>query len=250
MVIERTGFFLMAGVLAAGGAAGWMAHDSGIGQQRRGVAVVTPAPTPPAVAQAEPSSVVVVNLGAPEPDCDDSIGAAGDCPSVGPADEGLCGNRLAKRCADFKESFKPRVAQEAVACLNQLKPGERCDPARINLCGHAALMAACPQVPEPAKGSYVNATTTSPASFTVDHSLVAPSALSIACQSMQGSCAGRPLCPSLADCVQTLTGMNDQGRVRTLECVANHCEDRGLLGCEAAPTDPTSLTPPGAAARR
>jgi hypothetical protein len=249
MIIERTGFLLMAGVLAAGGAAGWLVHDSGIGQQSRGVAVVTPSPSPRIVAKAEPSAVVVVTLGAAEPRCDDSIGTAGDCPRVGPSDEGLCANHLAKRCADFKESFKPRVAQQAVACLNQLKGAERCDPARVNLCGHAALMTACAQIPEPAQGSYVNATTTSPASFTVDPSLVAPSALTIACRSMHGDCAGSQLCPSVSDCLQTMTGMNDQGRVRTLDCVANHYEDRGLLGCEAAPIDPTSARS-GAAARR
>lgn len=245
MIIERTGFLLMAGSLAAGGAAGWLVRDSNVGQERQGVVLATPAPAPAVAATAEPTGVVIVDLAAVAPACDDSAGVAEDCPSMGPSDEGLCGNRIAKRCADFKNSFKPRVAQEAVACLNRLKGNERCDLARIDRCGHAALMTACPQIDEPATGSYVHATTTSPASFTVEPSTAAPSPLVIACKSMEQSCAGHPLAPNLANCMQTLAGMNDQGRARTLSCVASHCEDLGLLGCEAA-ADP----PPGASARR
>lgn len=245
MIIERTGFLLIAGSLAAGGAAGWVVRDSRIGQESGSVLLATPAPAPAVVATAEPTGVVVIDLEAVAPACDDSAGVPAECPSMGPADEGLCGNRVAKRCADFKLSFKPRVAQQAVACLNRLKGNERCDTARIDRCGHAALMMACPQVEEPATGNYVHATTTSPASFTVEPSTAASSALAIACKSMQQSCADHALGPNLADCMQTLAGMNDQGRARTLSCVASHCEDLGLLGCEAA-----ADVPPGASARR
>lgn len=230
----------MAGMLATGGVAGWLVNENDIGQPRRSVVLAEPAPTLPVTARVEPSGVAVVDLEAPATTCDDSIGAAEDCPSVGPADEGLCGNRIAKRCADFKESLKPRVAQQAVACLNRLKGNERCDMERVNLCGHAALMAACPEAVEPATGTYLASTSTKPASFALDRSTNAPSPLAIACKSMSESCVQQPLSPTLADCRQTLTGMNDTGRKRTLACVASHCQDRGLLGCEAAPTEAIS----------
>lgn len=240
MIIERSGFLLIAGALAAGGGAGWLVRDSGIGQQRETVLVATPVPTPVVVAKPEPTGVMVVDSEAVAPACDDSVGAAEDCPNIGPSDEGLCGNRIAKRCADFKESFKPRVAQEAVACLNRLKGKERCDTARLDLCGHSALMTACPEMQEPATGTYIHATTTTPASFTVEPSTKAPSALAIACKSMQQSCADHALGPNVKDCIQTLAGMNEQGRARTLSCVASHCEDLGLLGCEAAAVEPAA----------
>jgi hypothetical protein len=241
MVIERSGFLLMAGALATGGVVGWLVNENDIGQPPRAVVLAEPAPTPPVTARIEPSGVVVVDSHAAPTTCDDSIGAAEECPSVGPADEGLCGNRIAKRCSDFKESLKPRVAQEAVACLNRLKGNERCDMERINLCGHAALMAACPEAVDAATGTYLVSTATKPASFTLDRSTKPPSPLSGVCKSMAESCANQPSSPTIADCRQTLTGMNDAGRARTLACVASHCQDRGLLGCEAAPVEAPPL---------
>jgi hypothetical protein len=219
MVIEKSGFLLMAGTLAAGGVGGWLAHDSkGHAAQTAAVSeapVVAPA--------APPASVVVVEHAPPPPVCDDSVGAAADCPAIGPSDEGMCSNIAATRCADFKLAFKPKVAQSAVSCLRSLKPNEMCDPARVNLCGHTALMAACPDV------SMMPSQT---GSATDTGNAAAPSPVSSACDSIIKSCASVALPPTTADCRQTLSGMTDVGRANMVTCMATHCGDKGLLGCE------------------
>lgn len=217
MIIERSGFLLMAGTLAAGGVGGWMARDSKMHSER---------PTPPVaavVAPAPPASVVVIEHLPPPPVCDDSVGTPGDCPAVGPSDEGMAVNIAAKRCADFKLAFKPKVAQAAVACLRQLKPNEMFDAARVNLCGHTALMAACPDPTPSSQASDGSKLDTPPT----------PSPVSQACDNIVKGCAGVPVAPSMSDCRQTLSGLSDMGRANMTECMANHCGDKGLLGCEA-----------------
>jgi hypothetical protein len=214
MIIERSGFLLMAGTLAAGGAVGWYAHESKAHREPVVEVPVAAAPVAPPVA-----SVVVVQA-PPPPVCDDSVGVPEDCPAVGPSDEGVCSNIAAKRCAEFKSAFKPKVAQAAVACLRHLKGNELCDPARVNLCGHTALMAACPEpTPLPAAS---NAGVNAPSS-----------PVALACDNILKSCVNQPSGPSLADCRQTLSGMSDFGRASMIECMATHCGDKGLLGCEA-----------------
>jgi hypothetical protein len=213
MVIEKGGFLLIAGTLAAGGIGGWMAHDS---RARRDQADVPP---PVAVTPAPVASVVVIDRTPPPPVCDDSVGTPEDCPAVGPSDEGVCSNIAAKRCAEFKSAFKPKVAQAAVACLRRLKGNELCDPARVNLCGHEALMAACPDVTPPA-GNDAGANALS-------------SPVAQACDNIVKGCASLPLGPTTADCRQTLSGMTDLGRATMAECMSTHCADKGLLGCEA-----------------
>ena len=140
---------------------------------------------------------------------------------MGPADEGVCTNFAAKRCADFKSTFKPKVAQAAVACLKSLKGNAACDPARVNLCGHSALMAACPEPPpDSTKLDATGATAASP--------------VATACENIIKGCAGQPLLPTLTDCRQTLSGMSDFGRASMVECMTTHCADKGLLGCEGS----------------
>jgi hypothetical protein len=216
MIIEKSGFLLMAGTLAAGGVGGWLAHDAKTHRER------TPFAEPPTtavpIASAPSAAVSIQRIPAP-PLCDDNLGTIEDCPAMGPADEGVCTNFAAKRCAEFKSAFKPRVAQAAVACLKTLKGNAACDPARVNLCGHSALMAACPEpLPEPTNADGAGTAVSSP--------------VSSACESILKSCAGQPLLPTLADCRQTLAGMSDFGRASMVECMATHCGDKGLLGCE------------------
>jgi hypothetical protein len=207
MIIEKSGFLLMAGSLAAGGIGGWMAHDASTRRAQpvygESTAPVTPVNT--TLSPAAPASVAVVPEHAPPlPACDDnvSVGTIDDCPAMGPADEGVCTNFAAKRCAEFKSAFKPKVAQAAVSCLKNLK-GSVCDPARVNLCGHSALMNACP-VPQPDTSK-------------ADPNAAAPSsAVDTACDSIVKGCAG----------------MTDFGRASMVECMATHCADKGLIGCE------------------
>jgi hypothetical protein len=224
MIIEKSGFLLMAGTLAAGGIGGWMAHDAKThGAQPiygESSAPVTPVNT--TLAPATPASITVVpDRTPPPPACDDnlSVGTIDECPPMGPADEGVCTNFAAKRCAEFKSAFKPKVAQAAVSCLKNLK-GAVCDPARVNLCGHSALMNACPvPAPDATKADTTGAAPSSP--------------VDTACDSIAKGCAGTPVGPTLADCRQTLSGMSDLGRASMVDCMATHCADKGLIGCEA-----------------
>jgi hypothetical protein len=70
------------------------------------------------------------------------------------------------------------------------------------------------------------------------------SPLSATCERVLKSCSGQPLPPTLAECRQTLAGMNEAGRASMLECVTKHCQERGLLGCEAVPMAGIANQPP------
>jgi hypothetical protein len=208
-MVERSGFLLTAAALAAGGFGGWLAHDSKTTAPSADVRpIASVAPVPP--------TVTIIERIPAAPLCDDSVGSVEECPAVGPSDEGIC-QIAAKRCSEYKLAFKPKVAQAAVACLRRLKGQELCDPARVNLCGHTALMAACQ---EPVAAIEAG---------------VAPvaSLVTASCDSIVKSCAGEAPAPTMVDCKQTLSGMSDTGRANMMACVSAHCRDRGLLGCEA-----------------
>jgi hypothetical protein len=230
MAVDRTTFLLIAGALAAAGC------DTNLGR--------TPAPTSaPAAAPsaAQPTAPITVDILQPAavagaPVCDDTQGTAEECPNVGPSDEGVCPSIITKRCNDFKAAMKPRVAAQAVACLRALKGNERCDATRINQCGHAALMTACQEPPRPQKGQFVAASGATPASVTVTPDATPDtSPVTAACNNIMRSCGEKSLNPTLADCRQTLVGLNDSGRANMVDCVSAHCSDKGLYGCEAQP---------------
>jgi hypothetical protein len=239
MIVDRTSFLLMAAALAAGGC------DTNLGR------APTPAPATPAAAAsaAPPSGPIVVDILQPPAvsgavACDDSQGTAEECPTVGPSDEGVCPNVIAKRCSDFKAAMKPRVAAQAVSCLRALKGNERCDLARINHCGHAALMSACPEPPRAQKGQFQAASGTQPASVTImPDTTPDPSPVAAACSSILRSCGEKSGNPTLTDCRMTLAGLNETGRASIVDCVSAHCTDRGLLGCEAVSQAARAATP-------
>ena len=104
--------------------------------------------------------------------------------------------------------MKPRVAQAAVACLNKLSAGERCDPKRVELCGHLALMNAC-------------------------EDRVPTSTAASACETIVQTCGASPLAPSLNECHLAMSGLREAGREAMLDCATKHCFDKGVLGCEA-----------------
>jgi hypothetical protein len=154
----------------------------------------------------------------PPPACDDTVGTAGTCPAPGySSDEGDgCGALPTKRCQDFKQAMKPRVAERAVACLSALPPAQRCDMTRMNLCGHVALMNACPE----AEGATVAG--------------VAPTdELTTRCASIAQGCNGMAFSPSMRECRATLAGLTTFGREQMASCMKTHCGDKGLVGCEA-----------------
>jgi hypothetical protein len=244
MAVNRSTFVLIAGALSAGGIAG-SGCDTNLGH-----APPAPAPAPaPATASVAPPTgpldIVQPATVPAAPVCDDSQGTAEDCPSVGPSDEGICNNIVTKRCNEFKAAMKPRVAAQAVACLRALKGNELCDAARINQCGHAALMSACQEPPRPQKGQLKPATGTEPATIVVvPDATPDPSPVTAACNNILRSCGEKSLNPTLADCRQTLAGLNDIGRANMVDCVSSHCSDRGLYGCEAV-GKPASAAAPG-----
>jgi hypothetical protein len=232
MVVDRASFMMMAAALAAAGC------DTNLGR------APTPTPTPAAPAasaNAAPSGPIVVDILQPPAVsgaavCDDTQGTAEECPTVGPADEGVCPNIISKRCSDFKAAMKPRVAAQAVSCLRALKGNERCDLTRINQCGHAALMSACPEPPRAQKGLLQPPSGAQPGSVTITPDATPdPSPVASACNSILRSCGEKSGNPTLADCRMTLAGLNEVGRANIVDCVSAHCSDRGLLGCEAVP---------------
>jgi hypothetical protein len=167
------------------------------------------------------------------PACDDSQGTPEQCPSMGPSDEGICPNIIFKRCTEFRTAFKPRVATQAVACLRALKGNERCDPVRINQCGHMALMSACPESAPSLKGQLSSVSDPAPPTVTLTADANAPAApIATACESILKACSSQKAGPTLLDCRQTLAGLNDVGRASMVDCASQHCSDRGLYLCE------------------
>jgi hypothetical protein len=216
MNIDKGSFFILVTTLGAGGVAGFFASE-------KHVFFPPPPPPPPpptasaAVIAPPPASTPPPPPPRPAPTCDDMVGSPGACPPPGwPAEEGGCGAMPTKRCEDYKQSLKPRAAERAVACINALNPAQRCDPNRLNLCGHAALMSACSIVedaPEPGDA--------------------APDELTTRCSAIVHACESVPLGPTMRDCRATLAGLSVTGRERMASCMKTHCTDKGLLFCEA-----------------
>jgi hypothetical protein len=219
MHVDRGAFLMFLTSLGLGGAAGYVASEKDLvphldGKPSRGAP--PPAPPPPIPA---PSATPVVASAPPTVDaspppvdagaaCDDGVGEADPCPPIGfPTAEGGCGAFTHVRCNDFKQTMKPRVAKAAVACLNKLTPAERCDPRRVDLCAHLALMNACEEA--------------------------APAIVS-ACDAVGEACAKAPVPPSRSECRRAMSGLREIGREAMVACVKKHCFDRGIVGCEAA----------------
>jgi hypothetical protein len=220
MNIDKGSFFILVATLGAGGVGGYFASE-------KHLIVPPPAPPPPPPkdsASAATSTPPPASTPAPPPPrpkpaptCDDLLGSAGGCPPPGwPAEEGGCGALPTKRCEDYKRALKPRVAERAVACINGLTAAQRCDPNRLNLCGHAALMSAC-SIDEGA----------------ADAPDAASDEVTGTCNAIVHGCEGVALGPTLRDCRATLAGLNSLGRERMVTCMKTHCTDKGLLFCEA-----------------
>lgn len=220
MVIDRGVFFLSLSSLAAGGAGGYVASEKDVVPHLAGSshapakAEIYSAP-PATAARVEPVAVPMVDASvaptAQGPACDDSVGEPDPCPPMpGPTVEGgvACGGVATMRCADFKQMMKPRVAQAAVACLNKLSAAERCDPKRVELCGHLALMNACDDA-------------------------AATSTITSTCDKIVQTCGASPLAPSQKECRLAMSGLREVGREAMVDCAKKHCFDKGVLGCEA-----------------
>lgn len=224
--IDKGSFFILAFTLAAGGAGGYFASERHV----FGPQPAPPAPPPPAPKESVSAATIAPPPPPPPPKpaptCDDMVGAPGACPPpVWPAEEGMpgCGTLPTKRCEDFKKAMKPRVAERAVACLNALSTAQRCDPNRIELCGHEALMGACSIDDESRISDGAPA----------DGGAAAPDELTTQCAAILRSCEGVTPGATSRDCRATLAGMSVLGRDKMVACMKTHCTDKGLLFCEA-----------------
>jgi hypothetical protein len=243
--IDRGSFLILVSTLAIGATGGYVASEKRMFpalDRWRGRA---PEPTPEPPRQIAPIAVAdaAPPVSAPPPPvpvpaapaCDDSVASAGvgECPPPGyPTIEGGCGSFANVRCGELKQAMKPKVAAAAVACLQKLTPQERCDPARVYLCGHLAFMNACPErdaEATPAPGTPAPGT---PAPATPAPAAPNPKSVSSICQAIVDGCSASPIAPSMTECRQLLSGMTDTGRERTRACMKTHCFDRGLVGCE------------------
>jgi hypothetical protein len=221
MNIDRGSFLMLVGTLAAGAAGGYMASEKrmfpGLDKYtgHKEPAAPEPPPPPPPVVDAGPAAPPPPPPPA-APTCNDAVGTPPEaCPPPGfPTFEGGCGSFANTRCAEYKQGLKPKVATAAVDCLNKLKPHEQCDPHRVMLCGHLALMNSCPEESGPAVEAGANGVTAT-------------------CQSIIDACGASTIAPSMVECKEALSGMNQTGRDRTQACMKKHCFDRGLVGCEA-----------------
>jgi len=146
-----------------------------------------------------------------------------------------CGTLPTKRCEDFKQAMKPRVAERAVACLNALNQAQRCDPNRLELCGHTALMSACSIVEPPPDGADgAGAPSNKPGTAPSDKpGTASPDEIATHCTAILHECEGVTPGPTMHDCRTTLAGMSVLGRDRMAACMKTHCTDKGLLFCEA-----------------
>jgi hypothetical protein len=225
MEIDAKTFFILVATLAVGGAGGYVASEKHLLPPLEPKPEPAPIPVPmppvsvPLVVDAGPPPAATPSvIVPPAPACDDMAGMPGDCPPPGfPAFEGGCGSFAATRCAEFKQGMKPKVATEAVACLAKLTPQDRCSAQRVNLCGHVALMNACPE----------------PDSAGADAAAAAATGVAALCKKIAATCsAASSVTISESDCERTLAGMTPVGRDRTAACLKKHCLDKGLLLCE------------------
>lgn len=216
MQVERGRFLLFVSSLAAGGAAGYLLSEKDVvphlansAHNPKPVAMVQePEPSVPEsapIASTGQTELTSASASRSPKTCDDSVGEADECPPIGlPMEEGGCGALANTRCNDFKKTMKPRVAAAAVACLKKLKGGAQCDPKRIELCAHNALMNACDD-------STAQSVTQS-------------------CDAIAATCSGI----SKQECTRAMSGLRETGREAMLDCAKKHCDDKGILGCEAA----------------
>lgn len=208
MQVDRGGYLMFVTALAIGGAGGYVGSEADLIPHMR---KPPPPPPPTPIASTPPPPPPVVSVAAPPPvvdagpTCDDTngVGEPEACPPIGPPTiEGGCGSFTNDRCKDFKQTMKPRVAAAAIACLNKLTYAEKCDPKRVDLCAHVALMNACEDKTP-------------------------------ACDQISKSCASA----SMLECRQALSGLREVGREAAADCMKKHCADKGILGCESLPPE-------------
>lgn len=203
MQVDRGGYLMFLTAIAIGAAGGYVGAEKDLLPHLKRPEPPEPPPPPPVASAPPPVVSAAPAVGDAGPSCDDSVGEPEACPPIGlPTVEGGCGSFASDRCKDFKQRMKPRVAAAAIACLNQLPPAARCDPKRVELCGHQALMNACAD-PAPA------------------------------CDTITTACASA----SVAECRLAMSGLREIGRESLVDCAKKHCADKGIVGCAVQPPE-------------
>jgi hypothetical protein len=128
--------------------------------------------------------------------CDDSKGHPAACSGVNIT--GGCASFpfICDQCESYRQNFKPRVAERAVACVIAQNKGTSGEPCATYACGDAALSAAC----------------------------IDPSA-DAECRAIASACH-----TSLDECRGLLSGMNATGRAKVATCAAQGCS-YGIWSC-------------------
>jgi hypothetical protein len=182
MIVDRTTFLLLTGVIAAGAACTTAKTDgSDAGASSGGPA--TDAASDVSTADAA-DAADAANADAADGEggtCNDDVGTPGDCTTA------TCSNF--GKCDAYKVNFKPKVAAAAVACIKALPGGASCDALLVYGCGNDALKAACP-----------DATVTA------------------LCTAMQTKCTATSNPIPAGECEQYANGLNAAGRTALQAC--------------------------------
>jgi hypothetical protein len=146
-----------------------------------------------------PSSGAVAPAPPPPPSClDNGAAVVGDCNAMQPPDPS-CGASTAsakQRCSSYKAYFTSKVAAAAVTCMTALSSRQVCDAVQTDNCAKSALAQAC-----------------------------ADSSIAQLC-----SIAAAPCKTNASDCSSLVSGLNDPGKQRVAQCVAQGCA-AGLYAC-------------------
>jgi hypothetical protein len=160
----------------------------------------TPAPTPGRTvgARAGIAALSKSSTTPPTTAClDNEAAAIGDCAAMQAPAASCSGFAFPQtKCNAYKAYFKPKVAAQAVTCLQGLSSQAVCDATQTYTCGTNALRAACPDAN-----------------------------LAQLCQTASSACH-----ETAENCVNYLSGLNDAGRQKVAACVAQGCT-AGLYSC-------------------
>ncbi len=128
--------------------------------------------------------------------CSDAVGAPASCTSV--RLDGGCSSFpfICDKCESYKQNFKPRVAEHAVACVVAQRKSQLSDGCETYRCGDDALLRACPD----------------------------GSARPV-CVAVAKSCN-----TTVEACTRMLSGMNKAGRNKVAACAQSGCS-YGLWSC-------------------
>lgn len=191
MNIDRAGFLVLAGAIAAGGCvikSTTTRHDNDDGTGGSGG---TTAAGGQGGTTAQGGQGGQGGVGGSV--CDDTVGADVDC---SPAAQTLCGQFAVDACEGAKTVFKPRVGENAAVCIVALPADADCQP--VYDCRRDALNGACPD-----------------------------STADADCEQLVAACGDA----TAEQCHSYVDGLNEQGRAEMLTCAVTDGCVYGFYSC-------------------